>query len=95
MQLIVTEIHSDCEAYVSRVVDVNETGVVLERSPARTPVGRHVWLELALPSAPDRQIRILAEICGRGPEVTRHAFKHVWPADRDLWCGFVTHALAA
>ena len=94
-ELFITEIHSRDEAHLTRALDIDETGMVLQRSPSRTPVGQHVWLEFVLPQNPHKAIRVLAKIVGRSADTTRLTFKHVWPADRQTWFGFVNHALAA
>lgn len=91
--LLITEIHTDTEAHLTRVVEATPDGLVLRRSPARTPSGRHVWLEFALP--PAGRIRVLAELVGRGPETTRYVFKHFWPADRARYMAFIGQAIAA
>ena len=89
----VTEIHSEDEAHLSRVLHFDEDGMVLTRSPARTRVGRHVWLEFAIEGA--GRIRVLGEVVGRGPDSTRVRFKHMWPRDRVACQGLFTEALAA
>jgi len=92
----VTEIHSGDEAHLSRVLEVTPEGMVVSRSPALTNLGRHVWLELGLPAdAGGGLVRILAEVVGRGPQITRFRFKHVWPRDRATCRRLVSEAKAA
>ena len=81
--LVVTEIHSDTEAHLTSVLYLDTDGMVVRRSPARTSVGRHIWVEFCLP--PGRRVRRLARVVGRSAEVTRLAFQHFWPADRALY----------
>ncbi len=92
--MTLTEIHSGSEAFLTRVRHIDADGIVLERSPARTAVGRHLWLELVLASGAD-PIRVLAEVVGRNPQTTRVRVKHVWPRDRHGWEQLTLQAEAA
>ncbi|MFT7624657.1 MAG: hypothetical protein ACI9WU_003845 [Myxococcota bacterium] len=90
--LVVTEIHSDTEAHVTRALELGRDGMTLRRSPARTRVGRFVWLEFALGGV---GMRVLAEVVGRSPESTRINFKHFWPQDRARYVQFLSLTRAA
>lgn len=90
--MTVTEIHSGDEAFFTRVRSIDADGILLERSPARTAVGRHIWLEF---SNGQGSVRVLAEVVGRSPETTRVRVKHLWPRDRQGWQQLAVQAAAA
>ena len=81
-----TEIHSDDEAHMSRLLFCDGKGVVLSRSPADTDVGRFLWLELAIDGAP---FRALGKVVRCTSEELHVNFKHLWPHDRTRWTNYV------
>lgn len=91
--LIVTEIHTDDEAYLTRALELGPEGMLLRRSPARTRVGRFVWLEFSVGG--DGRMRVLAQVTGRSPDTTRVRFKHFWPVDRIRYDSFLALDRAA
>jgi len=92
-ELIVTEIHNDIEAYVSKAVELTTDGMSLQRSPALTKIGRFLWVEFVLPNY--GQMRVLAEIAGRSAETNRVVFRHCWPQDRAAYLKYVAQELVA
>ncbi len=81
-----TEIHSDKEAHLSRLISCDDAGVVLSRSPADTGVGRYLWLELAIDDSPFRALGRVVRCTSEELHVT---FKHLWPNDRTRWNSFI------
>ncbi len=90
--LVVTEIHSHDEAHITRALELGPDGMTLQRSPARTRVGRFVWLEFGVGGT---AMRILARIAGRGPDSTRVEFVHMWPTDRTAYAALLSSAARA
>ena len=90
-QPMATEIHSDAEAHMSRLLSYDSAGVVLSRSPAKTEIGRHLWVELAVNGAPFRALGRVVRCTGE--ELHVH-FKHLWPQDKTRWTSFVGMASA-
>ena len=79
-ELIVTEIVSSRDAFVTWTIDAHENGLVLRRTPADLSPSRFMWLEFDLPSG--HGIRALAEVIEQGDDTTSIQFKHLWPRDR-------------
>jgi hypothetical protein len=86
-----TEIHSDAEAHMSRLISYDDSGVVLSRSPAQTDIGSHLWIELAVNGAP---FRALGRVVRCTAEELHVNFKHLWPQDKTRWISFVGAASA-
>ncbi len=49
-ELIVTEVVSSRDAFVTWTIDAHENGLVLRRTPADLSPSRFMWLEFDLPS---------------------------------------------
>ena len=80
---LATEIHSDTETHLTEILEYEENGMVLRRTPAPTSVGRHFWLEFVLPAGD--KARALVLVVGRDIATTRVRFKHMWPHHRGAY----------
>jgi len=78
--LVVTEIHSDTEAYVSAVYGIDGNLLTVATSPARAQLGAFLWVEMAVGNS--RPVRILAEVISRNAEETVLRVKYLWPRHR-------------
>ena len=86
--MLVTEMPGRDEAYLTEAVELSPDGMVVRKSAGLSSVGRHAWLEFALPTT-GRVVRALAEVIGQGPSETRYRFKHLWPRDRSGYQEYV------
>lgn len=86
LSLVVTELHAHDLAYLTKSVRMTKSQIVLGKTPARIAVGRHVWLEVILPTG---AIKVLARVTGRSMASTTYNIKHMWPTDRKRYEAFL------
>ena len=86
LSLVVTELHAHDLAYLTKSVRMTRSQITLGKTPARTAVGRHVWLEVILPTG---AIKVLARVIGRSMTSTTYNIKHMWPTDRKRYKAFL------
>lgn len=79
-RLLLTEIHSDTEAYLSTIYEIDGDTLIVETSPASATVGSYIWVEFAVGDA--RPVRILTKVTRRNPEETWLRVKYLWPRHR-------------
>lgn len=74
----VREILSETVTLESFATEIDRGGIELTRSSAAAPAARFVWLEFALPDAPEKRMRALGEYV----DEQRIRFKHLFPDHR-------------
>ena len=79
--LVVTELHSETEAHVSTVYEIDGNVLTVSTSPARTRQGEFLWIEMAVGHS--RPMRILTEVIARTSDETQLRVKYLWPRHRD------------